>query len=177
MNLRTRRSSGLRLTAENERGTWGPLMQPERTNRGDMSQDSAPPTLHRSVVKPGESLHHSVAPSARGGRRAFDYLSNSSVGLELGISVVIGLFAAFLKLKAFLVDLARKHVAHGPETEPHKQHAHGDEDEGDDGWEKGRADGRGQGFDDPLIDVAVKIDEKEHEEEADARFDPDVSPL
>ena len=87
-----------------------------------------------------------------------------------------GLFAAFLKLKAFLVDLARKHVAHGPETEPHKQHAHGDEDEGDDGWEKGRADGRGQGFDDPLIDVAVKIDEKEHEEEADARFDPDVSP-
>ena len=92
------------------------------------------------------------------------------------VTLTSGLFAAFLKLKAFLVDLARKHVAHGPETEPHKQHAHGDEDEGDDGWEKGRADGRGQGFDDPLIDVAVKIDEKEHEEEADARFDPDVSP-
>ncbi|MGE0398807.1 MAG: AtpZ/AtpI family protein [Kofleriaceae bacterium] len=60
-----------------------------------MSQDSAPPTLHRSVVKPGESLHHSVAPSARGGRRAFDYLSNSSVGLELGISVVIGLLFGY----------------------------------------------------------------------------------
>ena len=40
--------------------------------------------------------------------------------------------------------------------------------------EKGGADGRGQGFDDPLIDVAIEIDEEEHEEEADARFDPDI---
>ena len=85
-----------------------------------------------------------------------------------------GLLSAFLKFKAFLVDLAREHVAYGPEAEPREQCAHDDEDESDDGWEKGGADGRGQGFDDPLIDVAIEIDEEEHEEEADARFDPDI---
>ena len=85
-----------------------------------------------------------------------------------------GLLSAFLKFKALLVDLAREHVAYGPEAEPREQRAHDDEDESDDGREKGGADGRGQGFDDPLFDVAIEIDEEEHEEEADARFDPDI---
>lgn len=49
-------------------------------------------------MKPGEKVdrfRHSAAPSARGGRRAYDYLSHSSVGLELGISVVIGLLFGY----------------------------------------------------------------------------------
>jgi ATP synthase protein I len=83
------------LTTENERGTWGPLMEPEPTNRGDMSQDSAAPTLHRSVMKRGERLAHSAAPAAQNGGRAYDYLSNSSVGLELGISVIIGMLFGY----------------------------------------------------------------------------------
>lgn len=78
-------------------------MQAERSNRGDMSQDSGhsvSAALHRSVVKPGESLSDSAAPQARNGRRAFDYLSSSSVGLELGISVIIGvLFGYWLDRK------------------------------------------------------------------------------
>ena len=51
-------------------------------------------------MKRGERLDHSAAPAARDGRRAFDYLSHSSVGLELGISVVIGvLFGYWLDRK------------------------------------------------------------------------------
>ncbi|GEM_PF-488940 len=78
-------------------------MQADPSNRGDMSQDSAPLPLHRSVVKPGERISanaHSAAPAARDGRRAYDYLSSSSVGLELGISVIIGvLFGYWLDRK------------------------------------------------------------------------------
>src|SRR5687768_680727 len=82
---------------------WGPLMQADPSNRGDMSQESAVPgsgLLHRSVMKRGERLGDSAAPSARNGRRAYDYLSSSSVGLELGISVIIGvLFGYWLDRK------------------------------------------------------------------------------
>jgi ATP synthase protein I len=79
---------------------WGPLMQADPSNRGDMSQESATLPLHRSVMKPGERLTDSAAPSARNGRRVFDYLSSSSVGLELGISVILGvLFGYWLDLK------------------------------------------------------------------------------
>jgi ATP synthase protein I len=74
---------------------WGPLMQPDPSNRGDMSQESATPALHRSVMKPGESRTNDAAPTARAGRRAFDYLSSSSVGLELGIAVIIGLLFGY----------------------------------------------------------------------------------
>ncbi|MBA3454326.1 MAG: AtpZ/AtpI family protein [Deltaproteobacteria bacterium] len=52
-----------------------------------MSQDSAEPTLHRSVVTPGRGID----PAARTAKRAYDALSASSVGLELGISVILGL--------------------------------------------------------------------------------------
>ncbi len=38
---------------------------------------------------------HAAAPAARDGRRAFEYLSNSSVGLELGISVIIGMLFGY----------------------------------------------------------------------------------
>ncbi len=46
-------------------------------------------------MKRGERLNDSAAPSARNGRRAYDYLSSSSVGLELGISVIIGLLFGY----------------------------------------------------------------------------------
>jgi ATP synthase protein I len=41
-------------------------------------------------MKPGE-----VDATSRRGRRAFDYLSHSSVGLELGISVILGLLLGY----------------------------------------------------------------------------------
>jgi len=56
-----------------------------------MSQDSATPPLHRNVVKPGDA----IAPSAHGGRAAMQFLSSSSVGLELGISVIVGLLFGY----------------------------------------------------------------------------------
>ncbi len=62
-------------------------MQSAPPNRGEMSQDSAEPTLHRSVVTPGRGID----PAARTAKRAYDALSASSVGLELGISVILGL--------------------------------------------------------------------------------------
>ena len=61
-------------------------MQSAPSNRGEMSQDSAEPALHRSVVSPGRK-----DPASRTGKRAYDALSASSVGLELGISVILGL--------------------------------------------------------------------------------------
>ena len=55
-------------------------------NRGEMSQDSAESPLHRNVVSP-----RGIDPAARTTKRAYDALSASSVGLELGISVILGL--------------------------------------------------------------------------------------
>lgn len=49
-------------------------------------------------MKRGERLAskaHSAAPAARDGRRAYEYLSNSSVGLELGISVILGMLFGY----------------------------------------------------------------------------------
>lgn len=73
------------MTVQFHRGKWAPLMQSAPSNRGEMSQDSAEPALHRSVVSP-----RGIDPAARG-KRAYDALSASSVGLELGISVILGL--------------------------------------------------------------------------------------
>jgi ATP synthase protein I len=73
-------------------------MQADPSNRGDMSQDSATVPLHRSVMTRGERIAHkahAAAPAARDGRRAYEYLSNSSVGLELGISVILGLLFGY----------------------------------------------------------------------------------
>jgi ATP synthase protein I len=62
-------------------------MQSAPSNRGEMSQDSAEAALHRSVVTPGRRID----PASRKARSAYNALSASSVGLELGISVILGL--------------------------------------------------------------------------------------
>lgn len=71
-------------------------MQSVSPDRGEMSQDSAVPPLHRSVVSPRQ--RRSPAPydgAARNAKGAFHALSASSVGLELGLSVVIGLLFGY----------------------------------------------------------------------------------
>ena len=59
-------------------------------HRGEMSQDSKPEAGHRSdVAKP------IIDPAARTGKRAYNALSASSVGLELGLSVGIALLVGY----------------------------------------------------------------------------------
>lgn len=71
-------------------------MQSVPPNRGEMSQDFSQGGLHPSVV----TSRRSIDPAAQAGRRAYDALSASSVGLELGISVVLGLlFGRYLDTK------------------------------------------------------------------------------
>ena len=77
-------------------------MQSERTERGEMSQDSGAPRLHPEVVSPRATTtgRRTIDPAARRGKRAFDTLSASSVGLELGVSVIIGVvFGYWLDLQ------------------------------------------------------------------------------
>ena len=59
-------------------------MQTERSHSGDLSQESGRARVHPNPMD-------ALAPSARGGRRFYNMLSASSVGLELGISVLLGL--------------------------------------------------------------------------------------
>jgi|SRR5215470_11149662 len=61
-------------------------MQTELSHRGDLSQESGRRRRHPNGMDGMDAL----APSARGGRRFYNMLSASSVGLELGISVLIG---------------------------------------------------------------------------------------
>jgi len=56
-------------------------MQTVPPHSGDLSQDSAGPPVHPKRVTPPHAA----------GKRFYNALSASSVGLELGISVVIGL--------------------------------------------------------------------------------------
>lgn len=64
-------------------------MQPVTTDGGDLSQDSNRKPAHRTPV--------TVDPAGRRGKQLYSALSASSVGLELGISVVLGLlFGMFL---------------------------------------------------------------------------------
>jgi F0F1-type ATP synthase assembly protein I len=66
-------------------------MQTELSHSGDLSQES-----ERRGVHP-KGVMDALAPSARGGRRFYNMLSASSVGLELGLSVVFGvLFGRWL---------------------------------------------------------------------------------
>jgi len=61
---------------------------------GEMSQDSERGIVHPSGVDTASSpppLARAVDPAARSARRMYDGLSASSVGLELGIAVVLGL--------------------------------------------------------------------------------------
>jgi ATP synthase protein I len=66
---------------------------------GDLSHDSGTSSAHRSPVKPAPTMSSlsSVSGAARNGRRFYQTLSASSVGLELGLSVVFGvLFGRWL---------------------------------------------------------------------------------
>ncbi len=63
-------------------------------HRGEMSQDSKPEAGHRSdVAKP--MITKGIDPAARTGKRAYNALSASSVGLELGLSVGIALLVGY----------------------------------------------------------------------------------
>jgi ATP synthase protein I len=79
------------LTAQKQRGIRAPLMQSVPTQRGEMSQDSGGPSLHPEVMHSGRRID----PAARTGRSAFNALSSASVGLELGLSVIIGLLMGY----------------------------------------------------------------------------------
>jgi F0F1-type ATP synthase assembly protein I len=60
-------------------------MQPGPSHCGDMSQETSAPkagSTHRSRV---------TDPASRRGKNAFDTLSTSAVGLEMGVAVLIGL--------------------------------------------------------------------------------------
>jgi ATP synthase protein I len=63
-------------------------MAASSTHRGEMSQDSLGTPAHPTGVR-----RHTAAidPAARTGKRAYNALSASSVGLELGLAVAIGL--------------------------------------------------------------------------------------
>jgi ATP synthase protein I len=57
---------------------------------GEMSQDSQRAELHPTNVTAPV-----IDPAARQGKRIYNALSASSVGLELGLAVVIGLLAGY----------------------------------------------------------------------------------
>jgi ATP synthase protein I len=62
-------------------------MQPLPTHSGEMSQDSSADPAHRTHVSKAAST----------GKRAYESLTSSAVGLELGLSVIIGaLFGRWL---------------------------------------------------------------------------------
>src|SRR5690349_9963478 len=64
-------------------------MQTEPRHSGDLSQDSDGAGPHHNTVAP---LTKSIIdPAARTARGAYRNLNSASVGLELGISVIIGL--------------------------------------------------------------------------------------
>lgn len=64
-------------------------MAPPVTHSGEMSQDSSRPRAPATGA--GTGLTPGIDQAARRGRSAVDQLSMSAVGLELGISVVLGL--------------------------------------------------------------------------------------
>lgn len=68
-------------------------MQSVSSQRGEMSQDSGAPALHPEVVTTTRRPAHD--PAARASKRAYNALSASSVGLELGLSVIIGLLIGY----------------------------------------------------------------------------------
>jgi F0F1-type ATP synthase assembly protein I len=68
-------------------------MQNVPSERGEMSQDSGASSLHPEVVT--SRRRPAIDPAARTGKRAYDALSASSVGIELGLSVIIGLLIGY----------------------------------------------------------------------------------
>ena len=66
-------------------------MQSLSGHSGDLSQDSGPANLHRTpVTKATTKATKVIDPAARKARGAYMNLSSASVGLELGVSVIIG---------------------------------------------------------------------------------------
>ncbi len=72
-------------------------MQTEPRNSGDLSHDSAPSVAHQSSVPPLRSILSPavIDPSARVAKSAYRNLNSASVGLELGLSVMIGLVMGY----------------------------------------------------------------------------------
>jgi len=64
-------------------------MQSAGSHSGDLSHEAAAEGAHRTAVTPAASAAAAATPSAHGGKRFYNMLSASSVGLELGLSVVI----------------------------------------------------------------------------------------
>lgn len=62
-------------------------MQAQSPHRGEMSQDSKGADLHRKTVY--------ADPTASRSRGAYQNLSASSIGLELGLAVAIGLLVGW----------------------------------------------------------------------------------
>ena len=60
------------------------------SHSGEMSQDSMPAEAHRTGVAKG--VH---APASIKGKRTYNALNASSVGLEMGLSVGIGLLIGY----------------------------------------------------------------------------------
>ena len=68
-------------------------MQAVPPNSGEMSQGSGQPPAHPTVV--------TIDPAARRARRAYDTVSASAIGLELGVAVLLGMaFGHWLDGKA-----------------------------------------------------------------------------
>ena len=61
------------------------------THSGEMSQDSFMSDQHRKDVD----------PTARAARKGFEFLSASSVGLEMGIATLIGILGGYFADKHF----------------------------------------------------------------------------
>ena len=58
---------------------------------GDLSQNSGATSTHRSAVTRKPATLSSVSGAAHNGRQFYQTLSASSLGLELGLSVVVGI--------------------------------------------------------------------------------------
>jgi ATP synthase protein I len=74
-------------------------METAPVHSGDLPQEIAKDSVHPSTVSPAipplRRSVGSVAPAAVVSRKAYEGLSASSVGLELGLSVVIGLLGGY----------------------------------------------------------------------------------
>jgi len=71
------------------------LMPPQPAHSGEMSQNSPRDAGHPSGVPAdapsSPTLRPAIDPAARSSRRMYQGLSSSSVGLELGLAVILGL--------------------------------------------------------------------------------------
>ena len=66
-------------------------MAPTSSHSGEMSHDSLTPSVNRTNVPRSRAPD----PAARNAKRAYNALNASAVGLELGLSVGIGLLVGY----------------------------------------------------------------------------------